>query len=331
MIISRTPVRISLGGGGTDLPSYYRQFGGFLVAAAIDKYVHICCTRRFLEEIRLSYSKTEIVDDAASIEHPIFKEALAMTGVSRHVELVSIADVPASCGLGTSSAFTVSLLHALHAYKRESISAYDLASEACDLEMERLGQPIGKQDQFIASFGGITAFTFKKDDTVVVERLEMSEGDIEELNTNVLMFYTGVQRNASDILKKQDASTKQGAPGIVDRLHRIKEIGLESRKVLESGDLDRFGELLHEHWTTKKGLGSGISLGPVDEAYEEARRLGALGGKLIGAGGGGFLMMYCPGKRREVINALKSKGLAYTRYRFDFVGSTIVANYRSVH
>lgn len=330
MIISRTPVRISLGGGGTDLPSYYRRYGGFLVAGTINKYVQICCSRRFEKQIRLSYSKTEIVDDISQIEHSIFKEALRMSGVQNHIELVSIADVPANCGLGTSSSFTVSVLHALHTHLHKFISKEELAELACRIEIENLGEPIGKQDQYAATFGGITAFTFNTDDSVTVEPLKMTVEDIEEFNNNVLLFYTGMLRKASDILKNQNDSVKQNDVNIIERLHKIKEMGYESRKALESGNLNRFGELLHEHWITKKGLNSNISLGLIDQAHEKARQLGAFGGKLIGAGGGGFLMIYCSENRRNIIKSMEELGLQYFPYNFDFEGSVIIGNYKSI-
>ncbi len=327
MIICRTPVRISLGGGGTDLSSYYEQFGGFLVAGAINKYVYINCSTRFSDQIRLSYSKTEIVDSVSQIKHSLFKECLELLKIDKKVELVSISDVPANCGLGTSSTFTVSLLNALYTYKHEPINKYDLAEAACYIEIDKLGAPIGKQDQYISAFGGITAFTFNKDGSVVDEPLKMEEGDVEEFNMNIMLFYTGVQRSASDILKNQNESAKKGSSNTLDRLHRIKEMGYESKQALESGNLDRFGELLHDHWLAKKGLNSKISFGLVDNAYEKARSLGALGGKLIGAGGGGFLMIYSSKNRKKIIKALEMMGLRYMRFRFDFSGSTIIANY----
>ena len=327
MIISRTPVRISLGGGGTDLASYYSKFGGFLIAGAINKYVHISCTKRFENQIRLSYSKTEIVDNISQIKHPIFREALKLVGIESQIELVSISDVPASCGLGTSSTFTVSLLNALYTYKREFINKNNLAEAACYIEIDKLSEPIGKQDQYATTFGGITAFTFNKDGSVVIEPLKMKEEDIEEFNMNTMLFFTGVQRSASDILKKQDESTKKGLANTVDRLHSIKDMGYESKQALESGNIDKFGELLHEHWLTKKGINSKITLELVDEAYEKARSLGALGGKLIGAGGGGFLMIYSSSNRQKIVSVLKKMGLRYMRYRFDMDGSIIIANY----
>ena len=302
-----------------------------MIAGAINKYVHICCTKRFEEQIRLSYSETEIVDNISQISHIIFKEALRMTGIKNQVELVSIADVPSNCGMGSSSSFTVSLLYALHSYSGEFISKKNLAEKACRLEIDNLGEPIGKQDQYIATFGGITAFTFNMDDSVTVEPLNMREEDIEEFNKNVLLFFTGIKRSASNILRKQNDSTKQKDSNVIDRLHRIKEMGYECRESLESGDLDRFGELLHEHWITKKGLNNDISLEPIDEAYEEARNLGAMGGKLIGAGGGGFLMIYTSNNHRNIIKAMQKKGLKYMRYNFDFEGSKIITNYRSIY
>ncbi len=330
MIICRTPVRISLGGGGTDLPSYYRQYGGFLVAGAINKYVHICCTTRFENQIRLSYSETEIVDSISKIRHRIFKEALRMTGVQNHVELVSIADVPSNSGLGSSSSFTVSVLHALHTYTGDFLTKYDIAERASRLEIDFLGQPIGKQDQYIATFGGITAFTFNMDDTVTIEPLKMHEENIEELNKNILLFYTGLQRSASEILNNQNEKTKEQDDRLVGRLHKIKEMGYKSREALVSGNLDRFGQLLHEHWLTKKGISNRISLDIIDKAYEAALELGALGGKLIGAGGGGFLMIYTAVNHRNIIRSMKEMGLRYMRYHFEFEGTKIVFDHRSV-
>ncbi|MGD8561512.1 MAG: hypothetical protein PVG03_03215 [Desulfarculaceae bacterium] len=328
MIISRAPVRMSLGGGGTDLASFYSKFGGFLIAGAIDKYIFICANRRFIPSIKLSYSRTEEVDSIEQIKHNIFREALKIMGVGRNVELASIADVPANCGLGSSSTFSVALLMALHSYKRDLVPIRDLAEEACKIEIDILGEPIGKQDQYIAAFGGVTAFTFEKDGYVQVEPVRIPDEKLVELEYNIVLFYTGIQRSASDILTSQNQKTKEDDQAVVDNLKNIKEIGLQTRKYFEAGDLNSFGDLLHEHWTTKKKLSTAISSPILDEAYEEARKAGALGGKIMGAGGGGFFMFYCPGTKAKVVERLTQMGLSHFPYRFDFEGAKIVANLR---
>lgn len=329
MIISRAPVRMSLGGGGTDLASYYSKFGGFLIGGAINKYVYLCVNKRFTPDIRLAYSVTEIVKEVADIQHPIFRSCFEMLGIRGEVEVVSIADVGANCGLGTSSSFTVSLLNALHAYKREFVSLHDLAEEACHIEIERLGEPIGKQDQYMAAFGGVTCLTFEKDGTVHVEPLDIADADMFELERNIVMFYTGKERRASEILETQNTKSKENDASTLERLHKIKEIGLETRKAFESGQLDRFGELLDVHWQTKKGLSSKISDPFMDECYELALKNGAVGGKIMGAGGGGFFMFYCPNRQGKLISTLEKAGLRRTPFRFDFDGAKIVANMRA--
>ena len=326
MIISRAPVRISLGGGGTDLASYYSKFGGFLIAAAIEKYVFISVNRRFYKSVRLSYSETEIVDSVDDIKHKIFRECLKSLEINKQIELVSIADVPANCGLGSSSAFTVSLLNALHTYKREFVSLEDLAEEACKIEIDVLGEPIGKQDQYISAFGMVTCLKFEKDGKVIVAPINMTNEKMMELENNIMLFYTGIERKASDILSSQNEKTKKGDESVVTTLHQIKEIGLETRAAFEKGDLDRFGELLDFHWETKKRLSSQISDPFIDECYEIARKNGALGGKIMGAGGGGFFMFYCPREKAKLIEAMKKQGLPFMHFRFDLEGAKIMVN-----
>jgi D-glycero-alpha-D-manno-heptose-7-phosphate kinase len=328
MILSRAPVRFSLGGGGTDLPSYSSQHGGFLVAAAVDKYIYICAHRRFHDNVRLAYSKTETVDDIEKIEHRIFREALRFTGVTRGIELFSMADVPANSGLGSSSTFTVALLNALHAYKREFVATPRLAEEACHIEIDVLKEPIGKQDQYIAAYGGITAFTFNPDGTVVPERVPMKPEHIDDLENGLLIFYSGIERSASAVLSEQKKTIQSNKDDAVARMHRIKEIGYETRKLLMEGNLDLFGELMHEHWTNKRKLASNMTDSNIDEHYEAARKAGALGGKLMGAGGGGFFMFYVrPAERRRVYDTLTSRGLKPMRFRFDMDGARIEANF----
>ncbi len=326
MIISRAPVRISLGGGGTDLESYYSKYGGFLIAGAIDKHVFISANKRFYDSIRLSYSETEIVNGVDNIKHRIFREALKLLNMNNGIELVSIADVPANCGLGSSSSFTVSLLNALHAYKREFISQKQLAEEACHIEIDLLGEPIGKQDQYISAFGGVTTLTFENDGNVIVEPVKMTEEALDELGRNILLFHTGIERSASEILSEQNEKSKRDEADVIETLHKIKNIGLETKKAFEKGDLDRFGELLDVHWQTKKQLSKKVSSGSIDDWYDTAMRNGALGGKIMGAGGGGFFMFYCSEDQAKLTNSLKKKGLKQMRFRFDFEGAKILVN-----
>ena len=328
MIVSRAPVRFSLGGGGTDLMSYSRDHGGFLVAAAIDKFVFVSVARRFYENIRLAYSKLEMVDTVDQIEHRLFREALRLAGLDRALELHSFADVPANSGLGSSSTFTVALLNALHAFKREYLSTQQLAQAACHIEIDILKEPIGKQDQYIAAYGGITAFTFNRDGSVQVERLPVKEDTVEELEANLLIFYTGIERSASAVLVEQQKTIQENKHDAVERMHRIKALGYETRQLLLDGKIDCYGELLHEHWTNKRKLGSKMTDPVIDEHYEAALKAGAIGGKLMGAGGGGFFMFYVrPTERRRVSEALAARGLRPLRFRFDFDGARILANF----
>lgn len=327
MIISRAPVRFSLGGGGTDIPAYYKRFGGYLVASAIDKYIYVSANRRFYPDIRLSYSKTEIVPSVEQVEHRIFREALRMTGVTNHIELTSVADVPANSGLGSSSTFTVALLNALHTYKRQYRTSEELAREACEIEIEKLGEPIGKQDQYIAAYGGVTAFTFEKNGDVHVERVPVRDEVLDELHGNLCIIYSGVERAASLVLSEQGKRVDDLDEGTLQRMHRIKELGHEVYRLLVDGDIDRYGELLHEHWTNKRKLASKMTDSVIDEHYDAARKAGAIGGKLMGAGGGGFFMFYTrPADRRRVLETMAARGLRPLRFHFDFDGARIVTN-----
>lgn len=328
MIVSRAPVRFSLGGGGTDLPSYSKEHGGFLVTAAVDKFIFVSIARRFYDNIRLAYSRTELVDAVDKIEHPLFREALRFTGLTSQLELHSMADVPANSGLGSSSTFTVALLNGLHAYQNEYIPLRQLAEEACKIEIDILKQPIGKQDQYIAAFGGITAFTFHQDGSVDVERLPIKEEVIDELEANLMIFYSGVERSASAVLTEQGKSIEQNKDAAVERMHRIKQLGYDTKRILLSGQLDQYGELLHEHWTNKRKLAASISDSSIDEHYDAAIQAGAIGGKLMGAGGGGFFMFYArPAEKRRVYETLVQRGLRPMRFRFDFDGARIMANF----
>jgi D-glycero-alpha-D-manno-heptose-7-phosphate kinase len=328
MIVSRAPVRFSLGGGGTDLPSYSREHGGFVVAAAVDKFVHVCVARRFLPTIRLAYSDTEIVDSVDQIKHRIFRAALQTSGLTSHLELHSLADVPANTGLGSSSSFTVALLNGLHAFKREFVPAEQLAREACQLEIDLLKEPIGKQDQYIAAYGGITAMHFHPDGSVDVERLPLRDEVLDELQSNLVIYYSGIERSASSVLKEQARTIVENKDAAVQRMHRIKELGFETRRILLAGEIDTYGEMLHEHWTHKRKLASNMSDPTIDEHYDAARKAGAIGGKLMGAGGGGFFMFYVRApERRRLHDVLASRGLRPMRFRFDFDGARIMANF----
>jgi D-glycero-alpha-D-manno-heptose-7-phosphate kinase len=327
MIVSRAPTRITLGGGGTDLKSYYSRFGGFLIAGAINKYCTILANRRFYESIRLSYSEMEIVDKVEDVKHRIFRSALELMDIHSGIELHSTADVPANSGLGSSSTFTVALLNALHTYKKDFVSQRQLAEEACKIEIELLGEPIGKQDQYIAAFGGLTCLTFEKDGSVLVEPLKLSYYMMDQLESSLLLFFTGKERSASDILVDQDSKSRTEDPAMLQNLHKTKSIGLDTRQYLEKGRLDVLGELFHEHWENKKKRSPGMSDPRIDECYETARKNGALGGKLIGAGGGGFLMFYCEnGRKPGVIQAMQHMGLRWERFHFDYDGAKILAN-----
>ena len=327
MIVSRAPVRFSLGGGGTDLPAYSSRFGGYLVSAAIDKNIYVAASKRFYQDIRLAYSKTEIVPSVDRIEHPLFREALRMTGIDHSIELVSVADLPANSGLGSSSSFTVALLNALHTYKREFVSSRQLAEEACAIEIDRLGEPIGKQDQYIAAFGNVTAFTFGTDGSVQVEPVPAKDEVLDELESNLVIVYSGIERPARVVLTEQGQRLESLEADVVERMHRIKEIGHEVYRLLVDGDIDRYGELLHHHWTQKRKLASKMTDPTIDEHYEAARKAGAIGGKLMGAGGGGFFMLYVrPADRRRVQEAMVARGLRLLKFRFDLDGARIVAN-----
>ncbi len=325
MIITRSPLRVSLGGGGTDLKSYYSEHGGFLVAAAIDKYVYITKHTTFQEEIIVKYSKLERVSSVDQIEHPIVREALKLTGVTDpHIELTSMADIPGGTGLGSSGSFTTALLKALHAHKKSLISPAELAEQACDIEINRLGEPIGKQDQYIAAVGGITAFTFHKDGRVEFRPCQISEETLYNLEDNLLLFFTGYSRSASAILKDQNDRSKAQDSSMLDNLHFTKELGYKSLDCLEHGKLEEFAALMDVHWQRKKQRSSGMSNARINEWYDCAMANGALGGKLIGAGGGGFLMFYA-GDKKRLRHAMREKGLQEVRFRFDFEGTKVVA------
>jgi len=328
MIVTRTPFRIPLGGGGTDLPSYYNRYGGFIVSAAVNRYVYVMVNRRFEDSIRVSYSKTEIAECADQIEHPIVRETLKYVGLDRNLEIVSIADLPANTGLGSSCSFTVGLLNALHALKREHVPLDELAEEACYIEIERLGEPIGKQDQYIAAFGGITCLEIDREGGVRPYSLNLPAEVVQDLENNAMIFYTGIKRSASEVLSGQSRAAQEGDPRVVGALHAIRQIGWEIKDALERGDLERFGRLLDQHWQVKKSLSDKVSNPEIDAWYETAKAGGALGGKVMGAGGGGFFMFYCPnGNKSRLREALAAHDLRELRLGIDFEGSKVLINF----
>jgi len=323
MIITRSPLRISLGGGGTDLPSYYKKHSGFLIAAAIDKYVYITLHQTFGQELILKYSKLERVNQVQDIQHPIIREALKLVGVDGSMEITSMADIPAGTGLGSSGSFTTALLKALHAYKKNIIHPRDLAEQACHIELDLLGEPIGKQDQYIASYGGLTCFQFLPNGHVEAAPLKIDSETLYNLEDNLLLFFTGYSRSASNILKDQDEKSRASNKEMIDNLHFVKDLGYQSQEALEIGDLHKFGELMNVHWEHKKKRSGGMSKPEIDQWYSVAMENGALGGKLIGAGGGGFLMFYAE-EKAKLRHAMLQAGLKEVRFRFDFEGTKAI-------
>ena len=324
MIIARSPLRISLGGGGTDLPSYYREDEGFLIAAAIDKYVYVTINRPFNEGIYLKYSEIEYVKTVDEVSHNIIREALKLENLNTpQVEISSIADLPSGTGLGSSGSFTTALLKALYAYRYRHINPEELAELACSIEIDRLQEPIGKQDQYIASVGGITCFAFHKDNSVTFAPLKISRETFHALEDNLLLFFTGFSRSASEILKDQHVKSQKNDTDMLNNLHFVKEIGYLSKDALESGNTDKFGELMHQHWEHKKKRSGGMSNQNIDAWYETALKNGAIGGKVVGAGGGGFLM-FMAHDAAKLRNAMKKSGLQEVRFKFDFEGTKVI-------
>lgn len=322
MIIVRAPVRIPIGGGGTDLPLYYSQFGGEWISAAIDKYIYVLVNKRFDNSLRISYSKTEEVDNPEQVQHPIIREALKLLGITGGIEIVSIADVPSNTGLGTSGSFTVALLTALYAFLKKDIPPRrEIAEQACHIAINLLKEPSGKQDEYIAAFGGITAFSAPQNGMVKIEPLYpaiLSPGTIKELESNLLMFYTGIRRESKEALKTQAQAAAN--------LHQVKEIGREIKASLINCDFTQFSQLLDLHWQRKKER-DGASNPQINRWYDIAKEAGAIGGKLIGAGGGGFFVFYCVNNKEKLREAMASQNLRETHFRFDFEGVKIIADF----
>lgn len=325
MIITRSPLRITLGGGGTDLPSYYEKHAGFLIAAAIDKFVYIMVNPTFQPEFIVKYSRLERVTSIAEIEHPIVRESLHAVGLENngYLEITSMADIPAGTGLGSSGSFTTALLKALHAYKKHLVHPAELAEQACEIEITKLREPIGKQDQYIAAYGGITCFQYCPDGKVSAWPLRISDETRVGLEENLLLFFTGYSRSASQVLKEQDDKTKVMDSAMIDNLHFVKELAMQSRAALEGGDLHEFARLMDLHWQHKKKRSSSMSNTQINEWYDCAIDNGALGGKLIGAGGGGFLMFLTENKTK-LRSAMRACGLPEVRFGFSLEGTQVV-------
>ncbi|HXW13506.1 MAG TPA: hypothetical protein VEN79_03265, partial [Terriglobia bacterium] len=325
MIITRTPFRVTLGGGGTDLPSFYREHGGFILAVGIDKYMYLNVNTPIVDDkIRVKYAQAELVDHVDQVEHTLAREALRHFGVVNGIEVVSIADIPSGTGLGSSSSYLVGLLNAMHALTQNPVGPYRLAEEACHIELDVLKKPIGKQDQYMAAFGGLTILDISPDGKVKVVRLGLDVEVLEALEHNLLMFYTHDTRDATAILRNQDTATKQNDKLVVASLREIKDIGIEACSAIVDGNLRHFGELMDIHWQVKKGLAGGITNPQIDAWYDLAKRHGAIGGKITGAGGGGFLTLYCEGNTAHLRESMCAAGLRQLNFRFDFEGSKVI-------
>jgi D-glycero-alpha-D-manno-heptose-7-phosphate kinase len=324
VIITRTPLRISLGGGGTDLPSYYRTAGhGFLIAAAITKYVYIAVHRNFGDDVMLKYSAVERVPTAADAKHPLLRTCLEITGIDRGVEITSMADIPAGTGLGSSGAFTVGVLKALRAYRHELVHNDELAKQACHVEIDLLGEPVGKQDQYIAAVGGLTAFSFHADERVEIAPLVLRRSTRHQLDDNLLLFFTGVHRSASEVLAEQQAASAAGS--LRDNLDRVRQIGYDTRDALEGGDLAGFGQLLTDQWRLKYERAPGGVHAEVDGWINAGIDAGAFGGKLVGAGGGGFLLFYAEDKA-GLRRVMDERGLEEVRFSIDYEGAATMVS-----
>lgn len=329
MIVVRAPFRIPLGGGGTDLPSYYSKFGGELVSAAIDKYMYVCINRPALDKsIRLKYSLSEQVESVDKLQNEYAREALKLVGVDEQVEIDSIADLAGGSGMGSSGSYLVALLKGLHTFKNQSLSTQELAEEACKIEIDILKKPVGKQDQYMAAFGGITHLVINKKGQVEVNRLAASAEKLSYLEHSLVLFYTGMTRSAGEILRHQSRAITKNKTETVENMHRIKEIGREIVKAIKEGDVEKFGTLMDFHWQSKRGLSSAITNTEIDTWYQKARLAGAIGGKLVGAGGGGFLLFCCPGDKHKLREAMRKESLTEMFFHFDMEGAKVLADFK---
>ena len=329
MIISRTPFRITLGGGGTDLPSYYEYHGGFIFSFCLSKYMYVCLNRPSADDlIRLKYSISESVESVEELQHDIAKACLKRVGINSKIEIASLSDIPAGSGLGSSSTYTVGLLNALYSIQGHYKSLEFLADEACTIEMDILKKPMGKQDQYLAALGGFVRLDIDKKGVVTPTKINIEKSITNELNRNMLIFYTGQQRKNNKILNEQDSSTKKNNEEVLNSLHYIKESGYTILDIVQSGKLDNLGLMFKDHWEMKKKLSSGVTNDTIDSIYDTALKNGAIGGKISGAGGGGFFTFYCNKNHASLRSAMASKGLKELNYSFDLDGSKIISNHR---
>ncbi|MDX2194685.1 MAG: hypothetical protein NW201_15185 [Gemmatimonadales bacterium] len=334
MIVTRTPFRVTLGGGGTDLPSFYEKHGGFIFAMGIDKYMYVMLNPPGVDrKIRLHYTQSEVVDSVDEVKHELAREALRLHGIRDRMEIASMADLPAGTGVGSSSCYLVGLLHALHQHRRDYVSLQALAEEACHIELEVLRKGIGKQDQYMAAFGGLTVLEIDRDGTVDVRAVPLRGGVLASFVAHTHIYYTGLVRDAQDVLRAQDQAMRVDGPApqrqtVEDSLLAIKDLGYRILAAIEAGDFDLWGRLLHEHWENKKRMSSKISVSWVDQLYDDVReRFGVLGGKIIGAGGGGFLMLYVPGGGLQLEAFMESRGLPRVHYGIEMEGAKVLANF----
>jgi len=336
LIVTRTPFRITLGGGGTDLPAFYRKHGGYILGLGIDKYMYVALNVPYADRlVRLHYTQSETVERVDQLQHELAREALIRHGIRDAIEISSLADLPAGTGLGSSSCYVVGLLNAVRGYLLRPVEFAQLAEEACAIEIDVLHKPIGKQDPYMAAFAGLTELRIARDGSVAVERVALPSYAISELVSKTHLYYTNVQRPAVEILGEERAALEHGDKNVENSLRQMLEVGMQIGAAIKSGDFDRFGELLHEHWTLKKRLSNKIALAPINELYEHVRKeFGVLGGKIAGAGGGGFLMLYCPSDGSRLTEFMQSRGMARLTYDAEFEGSRILTNVlgsRSVH
>jgi D-glycero-alpha-D-manno-heptose-7-phosphate kinase len=328
MIVTRTPFRVTLGGGGTDLPSYYSKYGGFIFSAGLDKYMFVNVNHPPVDDlIRIKYAVSETVERLSDVKHDMAREILRFTGIEKAIEVTSIADLPAQTGLGSSSCYAVGVLHALHTLKREYVSLKDIAEEDFKIESEILKRPIGKQDPYLAAFGGLTVLDIATDGTVKVRKANVSMEVADELNRNMLIFFTGKTRSADEILSEQSRSVQGDNKEVIESMHYIKELGQEILEAVEAGNVDLVGQKFNAHWEHKKKISTKMSNPEFDKIYATALANGALGGKISGAGGGGFFTFYVPGDQKKVREAMRNAGLREMRYRFDFEGSKVIVDF----
>ncbi len=328
MIVTRTPFRITLGGGGTDLPAYYKKYGGFIFSAGINKYMFIDANRSVADDlVRLKYSKAETVKSADELKNDLAKKVLQYLGIKKNIEISSISDIPGGTGLGSSSCYTVGLLHTLHTLRREYVSLDQLAEEDFHIEAELLKRPIGKQDPYMAAFGGLTVLDIEKNGKVNIRKANISMETADNLNNNLLVFFTGQTRSADEILQEQSSGVKEKKKDVVESMHFIKELGYKILEAAEAGNIDAIGKMFDEHWQYKKKISTKMSNPIFDKIYASALQSGALGGKISGAGGGGFFTFYVPGDQKNTRETMRNFGLREMRYRFDFEGSKVVTDF----